>query len=304
MAPFGGSKSTFLDKRSSKGGEDAELEAAFDQMVVNKQRIVLPRILADQPVRLFISSDHDAGPSFGLGIKVETAYNSWFQNALTYITSSIKEDESVEGDIMVLPLNGVDRTVHKSTKKWFADITPILKRGIRVEVVNSSLLPVDLKLTLLSKKEKLHDVCQCKTCVACTFPGTMRNPPEIVLGRDWNDSILRHEIGHTFGFTDMYGTFYQTRSSPYYHSTSNSQPSIMWDSRYGELECGDADAVLIAIDLVRHEKTSRVREGWHSLCPLSKDATPDNDQRDIYKFASPTGSRTLANLFDSLKKGE
>jgi hypothetical protein len=297
LDPHGAHKNTFQDGRTSVDGED--MEAAFDQLVVNAKRIVLPRILEDKPLRVKIDYDTNGADLDLLGVWVELAYNSWFQNALNHIYTSAKEDEQfVTGDVMILPLNGVARVVHKNTKEWFSDIIPILRRGVRVDVVPSSTEKADLQIRVFSHKKDLLAYCECKTCLACSLSGTSTQPPEIVLGRDWNEGILQHEIGHTFGLTDVYGTAYQQNSAKYYHSTANAESSIMQGSRLGHLTCDDADGLINVIDLVRHVKTRRIKEGWHSLCPV-KDTTAD--VRDIYQYATPDGRRTHENLIASLE---
>lgn len=219
-------------------------------------RYLLHRVLAGNPLRVWVT-DGDPAAVLHRGEKGDEAkivkyerlvsenYARWFSEPAKIIRSSGREVE-------------------------FADVLPVLDRGISVQFVNGKQSP-DLIVSALTLEE-LWELCQGAGC-HCGPADSEWGVHQIFLPKPdfWHKYNLKqigqHETGHSLGLSDQYKEFRSVNSHPLYH-TDISQKSVM-DTTSPSITCDDADGIINLIDLLRG--FSRGGElGWRSLCRKSK----------------------------------
>lgn len=169
--------------------------------------------------------------------KVQDAYNEWFFNTAKHIRKARRERE-------------------------FADILPLLDRGIPIEFVEDG---EDITIEFVDQKE-IAALCAAQWAGACYVfdgpkiyvPGNLRKQKMMVL--------LLHEIGHSLGFSDQYMLARDGNTHPLYRG-DNPDNTVM-NSRQHSLTCDDADGIVNLIDITRNNHRGG-NSGWRSLCKKS-----------------------------------
>ena len=182
---------------------------------------------------------------------IKDAYNEWFLNATYHIETSQREDE-------------------------FADILPLLRRGIPVQISEHGK---DLDIVFLPYLEIPKHCSSESGCYKNASNG--RKIPLIYLlyddgfvkvlslGRKDKKTIGLHEIGHSLGLSDQYvKSSSRSINTDAMYSSIEDRKSIM--ENFHHLTCDDADGIINLIDI-----TNGVRRGgdsgWKTLCPQSQE---------------------------------
>lgn len=180
---------------------------------------------------------------------VQASYQAWFDNAAKHIRRAGREAE-------------------------FADILPLLARGVRIEQVAEGE-PADLKVFFVQKLKPIRDLCG-PLAIGCYVPqekalwSLKRTPFWMTLlsaGRQSRRTVTQHEVGHSLGFSDQYRQARSQNTDALYHS--NESKATVMNNTHG-LSCDDADGLVNLIDLTRGTVRGGER-GWKSLCPKSED---------------------------------
>ena len=171
-------------------------------------------------------------------------YNRWFQNAAQAIRRAQREQE-------------------------FADILPVLERGVHVELVPSPT-QADLRLVWLPNKRAVRFLCGSSACYRRT--SSRQTLPDVVVPhKKWwrphaTQRVVTHELGHSLGLADQYLPYQdnpgRNNADPRY-STVESGDSIM--NHNTGLTCDDADGIINLMDIARR-KVRGGAVGWRSFC--------------------------------------
>ncbi len=208
------------------------------------QNYLMPQILRGEPVRIFLSVDGDHKTASYEKI-ITDSYARWFARPAQLIRKAKREDE-------------------------FADILPLLDRGIKVNFVSSSeQRDIDIAVLPLGQVQAV-----CGRASGGCYSRKEGKIPQILIPKD---NFLRqvltrgqlsakriglHEIGHSLGLSDQYKRARSLNSHPVY-STDESSKSIM--NQAGDLTCDDADGIINLIDVTQGVSRGGT-DGWHSLC--------------------------------------
>ncbi len=177
---------------------------------------------------------------------VAQSYNTWFTHTAQTIRKSGRENE-------------------------FADILPLLDRGIQVEFVND-LAQADIRVIITKNLKILRENCGPNNLGCYVYSPDFSEQPILFLSahtpfyfRRDSTSFALHEIGHSLGLSDQYISFLSggRNNSDAVHSTPNTPASIMKRAR--RLTCDDADGIINLIDLAKG-KFHGGSDGWESLC--------------------------------------
>ena len=154
----------------------------------------------------------------------------------------------------------------------FADILPLLDRGIQVEFVDD-LAQADIRVIITKDLQTLRKYCGGRNTHGC-YQRTPDNSGQPVLFlsttilpllNSFSKTVTLHEVGHSLGLSDQYTTFRPggRANSDTVYSTPESSSSIM--NRTRTLTCDDADAIINLLDLARGEFHGGAT-GWKSFC--------------------------------------
>lgn len=213
----------------------------------NGEKYLLRKILNGQTLSIGLERNPYTEKQYEkLGRMIVDLYNDWFSNAARRIKRAGREEE-------------------------FADILPILQKGVSVHITEEGR---DLNVIFMPLKEVQR---KCGRGTGGCY--TLEAVPDIYL--PINDGLLKflsfggenkkrigtHEIGHSLGFSDQYFQARLINSDEMYGSVEERE-TIM--EHAGHLTCDDADGIINLIDITKG--TSRGGDkGWKSLCPRSKE---------------------------------
>lgn len=259
-----------LQRRSVNNDGDAEEAVTPSKQAKEPNKpgkvTILPLILQGKPVKISIypPSSLDTEPYQAAKEVVLEAYNDWFKNAVNVIKSEHRERE-------------------------FADVLPILKRGVKIMFVDfadskNEDVWIDFEPTL----EKLQKSCQCSSCLGCESSGRNDFSISVTVSADGDYSTLVHELGHTLGFADAYEAGYQKNASKTHRSEQLISFSVM-STENNELTPDDADGLINMIDsrtIYAKKKqypkdwkkhlSPRILKGWNSLLRYASGSSVDH----------------------------
>lgn len=213
------------------------------------ERYLLKPVLEGKSIKIFLDSGEESEETLAqYREKIKEAYNNWFLNAAKEIRKSGRTQE-------------------------FADILPVLDKGIPLEFVPSG---EDIIVEFVDRREVAR-LCGAQAAACYIFEGpkiyvpknprgtrSFLNPFGISSGKNLFRSLL-HEIGHSLGFSDQYAQA-RLNTHPIYHGDKTN--STIMNKAVG-LTCDDADGMINLIDLTRRKRRGG-RVGWRSLCRSSK----------------------------------
>ena len=214
------------------------------------ERYLLKPVLGGASVKVFLDPGEESEETLAqYREKIKEAYNNWFLNAAKEIRKSGRTQE-------------------------FADILPVLDKGIPVEFVPSG---EDIFVKFEDRQE-VPRLCGAVAAPACyLFEGPKiyvsknprsQKPVKGLLGPGSGKLMfanLMHEIGHSLGFSDQYAQARFT-THPIYHG-DKTDSTVM--NKTVNLTCDDADGMINLIDLTLGKRRGG-RVGWRSLCRNSK----------------------------------
>ena len=217
------------------------------------ERYLMPKILAGQPIRIFIeASKSDEKQYHKYQSFIDESYNKWFLDTLQIISKAKRTDE-------------------------FADLIPILQKGIEVEFVGQ---PQEADI-IIKIKPFIEVRLKCgNSAVGCYKRIENKGEiPTILLPEDQffiklisggkisYSRVGLHEMGHSLGLSDQYKEARDENSHRRYASVQSGK-GVMSSAR--NISCDEADGIINLIDIVRG--TARGGEpGWKSLCPKADD---------------------------------
>ena len=260
------------------------------------EKYLLRKILNGQTLSIGLQRDAYTDKHYDkLSRLIVDSYNDWFFNAARHIEKTGREAE-------------------------FADILPILRQGVRVQMSEQGS---DVNFVFMSFRDIQwqcgHGAGGCYTSNEpiphIYLPADTGLLKILSLGRESKRRLGTHEIGHSLGFSDQYFQARSVNSDVMYGSTEERE-TIMQHA--GHLTCDDADGMINLIDITLGKRRGGDR-GWQTLCPksqeyyiggmsagkgpyritLSKDKgavvlmTYDKGQKvanEVYPFATPQGA--------------
>ena len=218
---------------------------------------LMRKVLAGQPI--YVKLNRESGfvnPRYDdLSRQIAQSYNKWFSNAQYYIEKQHREEE-------------------------FADILPLLRDGIKVQVTDQNY---DIRIFFLPSEE-IKEKCQNEQALGCYYhDGSVIFLPTddffitiSLHGIRKRGRIGLHEIGHSLGLSDQYlGA--RVNNSDERHSSMQERKSVMNQS--GSLTCDDADGIINLIDVTQGNSRGG-KQGWKSLC---------SDSQEYYVGGVPAG---------------
>ena len=206
-------------------------------------RYLMKPILEGRAVRVFLDglAEEEVEEREAYARLIEQMYTDWFLQAARAIRKEKREAE-------------------------FADILPLLDKRVNFEFVPGNVA-YDIKFNFKDNIREIRQQCG-KAAAACYLRG---EETVIVVTRHLTTKqkiALKHEIGHSLGFSDQYeplnGNIGRNNSHAVY-STPESQRSIMGNLSLKGFQCGDVDGMINLIDITRG-KFHGGREGWRSFC--------------------------------------
>lgn len=269
-------------RQAKKANEDAETqrvkEAWYRLRIQHPEKIsLLPRVVKNQPVKISIYP-----PDFDLDKEkyvwaeglVQQAYRDWFDNAVLAIQMRGREEE-------------------------FADVLPLLKRGMQIEFLVYALeTGEDLTVEINKTAKEVKERCHCD-CAGCMYPGDEEAPMLVIISEEGYYSDLLHELGHTLGIAGSYEDEYQTSASSTHRSKDWVTLNVMNNYDDDELTTDDADGLINMIDAwdikmkqQEHPQdwcnylSARVKNGWNSLYE-------DENEKPADRFAMGTSETLL-----------
>ena len=210
-------------------------------------KYLLRKILNGETISVGLKRDDYTDKHYEkLSSMITEAYNNWFLNAL--------------------------RRIEKNRGEEFADVLPILRQGIDIQVSEQGN---DINIEFMSLRD-IQWTCG-PSAMGCYV--TEEYPPRIYLpkninlikvlslGKENKKRITTHEIGHSLGFSDQY---FQARSvnSDEMYSSVEERNSVMRHAL--SLTCDDADGMINLIDITRGVRRGGDL-GWKTLCPNSQE---------------------------------
>ena len=237
---------------------------------------ILPLILSGQRIKVSVyppSSTEEEKHSAAEEL-VRKAYNAWFQNAVEKIQEA-------------------DRS------KEFADILPILSRGVPIQFVDFVDNQEDVWVAIEDTLEKVEKACG-EDSVGCEAPGTEESSISVTVFEYGRYSDLLHELGHTLGLDEAYV------SKKEFMSHTNRSDKLINDTVMNThdtpLTADDADGLINIIDAWRIKKTqtqypadwckhipSRVKNGWDSL-------HKEKNSRSVQRYAMGNSASLLPDV--------
>lgn len=213
------------------------------------ERYLLKPVLEGRSIKVLLERGEEEEETLAVyREKIQEAYSRWFLNAARVIRQAGRERE-------------------------FADILPVLDKGIPVEFVPFG---EDITVEFVDRQE-IFRLCGVQTAACYRFEGpkiyvpknprgsrSVLNPFGVSSGKIFFRELL-HEIGHSLGFSDQYAQA-RLNTHPIYHG-DKTDATIM--NRAVNLTCDDADGMVNLIDITRGKRRGG-RVGWRSLCRNSK----------------------------------
>jgi len=244
-----------VSNREEAWADKIRREARENFRIRNPEKVsVLPLLLAGKTLKVSVyppSSTNTEKHRWAQNL-VRNAYNDWFKNA-------------------------ADTIKNRARSKEFADVLPVLKRGVAIAFVDFVSTPGDVWVAVEETLEDVREECECDTCVGCESPGSEKYPMNIVVAEKGKYSDLLHEIGHTFGFEEAYDLTEEDFQKNTYRSAQLVTDTVM-HTKDTSLTPDDADGLINMIDswTIKAMKdkypqdwcehiSSRVRNGWDSL---------------------------------------
>ncbi len=212
------------------------------------EKYLLRKILNGQTLSIGLQRDAYTDKHYDkLSRLIVDSYNDWFFNAVRHIEQSGREAE-------------------------FADILPILRQGVRVQMSEQGR---DLNVVFMPL-QAIQYQCGHNTLGCYTLDEAI---PHIYL--PINDGLLKilslgqsskkrtglHEIGHSLGFSDQYCQARSINSDAMYGSVEE-RDTIMRHASH--LTCDDADGLINLIDITQGKRRGGDK-GWKTLCPKSQE---------------------------------
>lgn len=251
-------------------------------------RFVIFKVASGEPINYCIDNFSSVSDET-VSSRVEQAFNEWMGNTYKYIrkSSRTKEFEDLK-DILTRPvkLNKVDCGYLAYDKE--EDIPSALK-----EVNKQRTVPASEDIRFIFVNQGKSADCSRGSSTGCHRGGQKTSkgfiPQQIqVIATNEGYSTLLHEVGHSLGLSDQY---LSARSNSYeLYGSSMVNPSIMDDAQ--TIKCDDAEGIINVLDCVVFKKARGGQEGWHSICPGSK---------DVYINCSAKGRGELIALSKSKK---
>lgn len=212
------------------------------------ERFLLRKILAGQTLSVGLQQNEYTDKHYDkLSRLIALSYNNWFANAARHIEKAGREAE-------------------------FADILPLLRRGIHLQISDYGK---DLQVVFMPLKQ-IQLLCGRASAGCYSLNESIPHiylPSNTTLlnilsyGQQNKKNIITHEIGHSLGFSDQY---FQARSinSDEIYGSAEERPTVMQHSR--DLTCDDADGIINLIDLTLGTRRGG-NNGWKTLCPKSQE---------------------------------
>lgn len=234
--------------------EEAIKRKARDEFrVAHPEKVTLiPMILRGEIVKIGVypPSLADADKYRWATDLVYHAYRDWFKNAVDTITKS-------------------------NRRKEFADVLPILKKGVSMQFVDFVGKQYDVWVSLEEDLKIIEKECG-EGSVACEFPGTEEIPISVEVYEKGNYSDLLHEIGHTLGLGEAYDP--EEEFMLHTHRSKQQITETVMHVHDTPLTADDADGLINIIDSWRIKQMqqrypsnwcqyvpARVKNGWDSL---------------------------------------
>lgn len=212
------------------------------------EKYLLRKILNGQTLSVGLQRDAYTDKHYDkLSRLIVDSYNDWFFNAARHIEKTGREAE-------------------------FADILPILRQGVRVQMSEQGS---DVNFVFISFRDIQwqcgHGAGGCYTLNEpiphIYLPADTGLLKVLSLGRETKKRLGTHEIGHSLGFSDQYFQARSVNSDVMYGSTEERE-TIMQHA--GHLTCDDADGMINLIDITRGIRRGGDK-GWKTLCPKSQE---------------------------------
>ena len=217
------------------------------------ERYLLPQILRGEPVRIFadVSKTEQKSPKEYQAL-LSQLYNEWFLSVAEIIENAGREKE-------------------------FADVLPLLKKGVKTQFVGKEESP-DIIITILPYYESVY---QCNGATVCYLQGgyTEDRIPRIflpegnllknifTLGKKSFKRVGLHEMGHSLGLSDQYSLARNQQAHGRY-SSNRIYNGLMNQGLH--ISCDEADGLVNLIDIVRGSSRGGGK-GWKSLCAESEE---------------------------------
>lgn len=244
------------------------------------ERYLLRQVLAGQPVKVRLVEGEESDETLASWReKIQAAYDEWFFNTAKHIRNAKRERE-------------------------FADILPLLEKGISVEFVSGG---EDITVEFVDRRE-IERVCTKLASACYVFDGPKiyvpknprrQNAAKGLLGASSGKVMfanLLHEIGHSLGFSDQY-LFARDSNTHSIYRGENTDNTIM-NSKNKSLTCDDADGIVNLIDITRKNHRGG-KNGWRSLCKKSTAYYVDGMQlgRGPYEIVSADDNAWIVKIY-------
>jgi len=213
-----------------------------------KDVTLLPRILEGKPIRIalviFFQQDNELS---------EQEFQAWYEQLERSLQSA------VTNAYKKWFLMGTFIIEHEQNRQEeFADVLPILKKGVTVEFVEIGPdIPKDVVI-FFQPEEKLRESCGedakgCMRSIAQKYMVIMTPLPNKM-------NVLMHEIGHTLGLAD---TYMKKNASETYRSRQHDDYALMNGDDY--LSEDDIDGLINGIDAwTIHTMKKKYPNDWQS----------------------------------------
>lgn len=188
----------------------------------------------------------------------------------TSLQEDIKYNQLVVEALKIWPAFVRQNIIDSGREQEFADIMPLLTRGIFAQKTDAEEY-ADINV-LFKQQTEIHSVCG-EDAVGCFNKYEKRILLPILSQNNSNEhevlNILTHEVGHFYGLGDQYKN--GAENSSLTHATSDridSTLSIMAQGNY--LGCDDVDGFINTIDFSLAKRngsySARAQKGWKSFC--------------------------------------
>ena len=184
----------------------------------------------------------DTQPYFEM---LEKGYNKWFSHTAKAIERSGRQEE-------------------------FADLMPVLKKGVKVQKAWVDCDQPDLKVHVMS--EVGMQVNCSASAAACVW---LNQTPMYMFFhpfdgvKKWlmggNQNVIAHELGHTMGMADQY-EYGRNNSHEVYHTPDKQRTTMDSAKPFARFGCDDVDGFINLLDVGVFGNRRGGKEGWRSFC--------------------------------------